>query len=148
MLPEGRLWEVARETLNPLNHVKPLSMRNLITPVLFLSALATFAQVYPEVGHGLPHTLDPSEVPLIESYRNSRAGDRGIEAPPSWVPRTMAEWEEVQSVIVTWTDYESILKQIVRYAKDECEVIIACTDSNAVITYLNGASGEIGRAHV
>lgn len=116
-------------------------MRHLVTPTLLLLVSATFAQEHPEAGHGLPHTLAPAEVPLIEAYRNSRAGGRGIEAPPSWVPRTMAEWEEVQSVIITWTDYESILKQIVRYAKDECEVIIACTDSNAVITYLNGANG-------
>ena len=97
---------------------QPLTMRHLIAPVLFLSVLASFAQEQPEAGHGLPHALAPSEAPLIEAYRNSRAGDRGIEAPPSWVPRTMAEWEEVQSVIVTWTDYESILKQIVRAAKD------------------------------
>lgn len=116
-------------------------MRHLVTAALSLFVLATFAQDHPEAGHGLPHALAPAEVPLIEAYRNSRASDRGIEAPPSWVPRTMAEWEEIQSVIVTWTDFEDILKQIVRYAKDECEVIIACDDSTNVITYLNGANG-------
>lgn len=116
-------------------------MRFTLAALVCLAGLRANAQEPPEPGHGLPHALAPHEVPLIEAYRNSRAGDRGIQAPPSWVPRTMAEWEEVQSVVVTWTSYESILKQIVRYAKEECDVIIACTDSNAVISYLNGANG-------
>jgi agmatine/peptidylarginine deiminase len=48
----------------------------------------------------------------------------------------MAEWEEVQSLVVTWTSYTGILKQIVRYAKEECEVIIVCSNPNTVSTYL------------
>lgn len=52
--------------------------------------------------------------------------------PPPTPVRTMAEWEEVQGIIITWTSYTSILRQIVDYAQDECIVYIVCTDSNTV----------------
>ncbi|MBL7950762.1 MAG: agmatine deiminase family protein [Flavobacteriales bacterium] len=51
----------------------------------------------------------------------------------------MAEWEEVQSLVVTWTGFPGILKQIVRHAVEECEVIIACEDQDEVIQYLQNA---------
>ncbi len=74
------------------------------------------------------HTCWRHQRSLIENYRNSRGGGTAYVIPPTWTPRTTAEWEEVQSVVVTWTSFESILKEIVRYAKEECEVIIACVD--------------------
>ena len=123
-------------------HEPPFGMkRALFSLALISAAAAAVAQELPEPGHGLPHTLDPSEVPLIRAYRDSPGGPgRGIQAPPSWTPRTMAEWEEIQSLVVAWTDYEGILKQIVRYAKEECEVIIACDDQAAVTAYLMGST--------
>jgi len=56
--------------------------------------------------------------------------------PPPSAVRTMAEWEEVQGIIVAWTNFTSIIRQIVDYAQDEGSVFIVCTDSNAVKTYL------------
>jgi agmatine/peptidylarginine deiminase len=58
----------------------------------------------------------------------------------------MAEWEEVQSVVITWTGFPGILKQIVRAAQEECEVIIACGDQASVLSYLQNADygGPIG----
>ena len=94
----------------------------------------------------LPHALAPHEQALIPAYRDSRAADaRGITTPPPFAVRTMAEWEEVQSLVVAWVTFPSILKQIVRYAKDECQVIIACaasgSNSQANITaYLNASN--------
>ena len=115
--------------------------RALYSLALLLFTTAAVAQELPEPGHGLPHTLDPSEVPLIRAYHDSHGGPgRGIQAPPSWTPRTMAEWEEIQSLVIAWTDYEGILKQIVRYAKEECEVIIACDNATTVTNYLMGSS--------
>ena len=104
--------------------------------LLLIGTLPLFAQ-------GLPHTLAPHEVPLIRDYRESRAGaGRGIETPPSFVPRTMAEWEEVQTLVITWTSYPSILKKIVLAAVDECEVLIVTDDQAGVTTYLqNTANG-------
>jgi agmatine/peptidylarginine deiminase len=89
----------------------------------------------------LPHLLAPHERPLIPAYRDSRAGsDRGITTPPTEPVRTMAEWEEIQSLVICWAQYDGILKQIVAAAKDECEVIIVCADQNDVISFLQGSS--------
>ena len=115
--------------------------RSLHFLVLVLGAfLATMTPVEAQED-GLPHQLAPSEIPMIEGYRLSRGGlDRGITSPPGFPVRTMAEWEEVSALVVTWRSYEGILKQIVRYAKDECEVIVVCDDSVAVKNYLLGNS--------
>jgi len=56
--------------------------------------------------------------------------------PPSSPVRGMAEWEELQGVIITWTSQLTILRQIVDYAQEECIVYIICSDSNSVKNYL------------
>lgn len=48
----------------------------------------------------------------------------------------MAEWEEVESLVIVWTGFPGILKQIVRHALPECRVIIACLDQAVVEAYL------------
>src|SRR5690606_5374673 len=80
----------------------------------------------------LPKGLAPHELALIPAYRDSRANlQRDIVSPPPLPVRTMGEWEEVQALCVTWTGYPVILKQIVRYAKEECEVLIICSSSGS-----------------
>jgi len=44
----------------------------------------------------------------------------------------MAEWEEFQGVLITWTSYTGILSQMVKYMQQECYVYIVCSDSNSV----------------
>lgn len=56
--------------------------------------------------------------------------------PPEKKVRTIAEWEALQGLEITWTSYPSILTEIVRAAKEECRVYIVCSDSNKVISYL------------
>lgn len=99
--------------------------------------------VPPLFAQDLPIGLAPHELPLIREYRDTRAGQaRGITTPPAFPVRTMAEWEEVQSVVITWASYTGILKQIVRAAKEECEVIIVCQDPSEVTSVLlNGSYG-------
>ncbi|MEO8069220.1 MAG: agmatine deiminase family protein [Flavobacteriales bacterium] len=105
--------------------------------VAFLLPIAVLAQ-----RTGLPHALAPEEVGRILDYRNSRSDiERGITAPPSFPVRTMAEWEEVQILAITWAGYPTILKQIVRYALDEVPVIIVCDNATDVETYLQGSAG-------
>lgn len=107
-------------------------MRSLFSLAVVLCATVSFAQ-----HTTLPHALDPAEVPLIPAYRDSRAGAaRGITQPPAFPVRTMAEWEEVQALVVTWTSFNGILKQIVRHAKEECEVIIVCSSPSQVTSFL------------
>jgi len=51
------------------------------------------------------------------------------DVPPAGTIRTAAEWEEVQALVVTWTDYKSVLAEIIRYAQEECKVIVHCTNA-------------------
>jgi agmatine/peptidylarginine deiminase len=48
----------------------------------------------------------------------------------------MAEWEEMQAIVITWTAFTDVLTEIVRYAKEEVEVIIVARD-NQVTTIEN-----------
>ena len=56
--------------------------------------------------------------------------------------RTMAEWEETQALTIAWTSNPNfspisvILREIVRHAKKEVEVIIICTNPNSIKNYL------------
>ncbi|HPF90194.1 MAG TPA: agmatine deiminase family protein [Flavobacteriales bacterium] len=102
---------------------------------VFLGAVTpAFAQ------ESLPHSMAPQERALIPVYREGLLqGHRGEIAPPPFAVRTMAEWEEVESVVIAWRSFPGILKQIVRYALDECRVIIACDDPAAVEAYLGNA---------
>ncbi|MBK8338933.1 MAG: agmatine deiminase family protein [Flavobacteriales bacterium] len=106
----------------------------LVASFLLSLSTASFAQQKTP----LPIGMAPHEHALVRAYRDSRAGlDRDITTPPTEPVRTMAEWEEIQSLVITWAGYEGILKQIVRYAKEECEVIIICDNEADVTTYLN-----------
>jgi agmatine/peptidylarginine deiminase len=57
-------------------------------------------------------------------------------SPPSTPVRTMAEWEELDGIIVTWTSYQTLLTQIIDAAQEEGKVWIICSDSNSVKSYL------------
>lgn len=120
-------------------HVPPY-LASMILRLRFLFTLLVPASLFAQ---DLPHTLAPEERPLIPAYRNSRGGDgRVLTTPPAFPVRTMAEWEEVQQLVITWTSYTGILKQIVRAAKEEVEVIIVCDDPGAVTsTLLNSTFG-------
>jgi agmatine deiminase len=86
----------------------------------------------------LPRYMTEAEKGMMESYLQSFE-DRGISTPPPFSSlRTAAEWEEVQALVITWTgQYNTIQRQIVDAAQEECLVIIMCTDSNAVKSHLN-----------
>jgi agmatine deiminase len=80
---------------------------------------------------GLPRGLTPSEQVMLNDYQ-FELGRVANTTPPPFAVRSMAEWEEIQSLTVTWTDYTSTVREIVRHARKECEVIIVCSDSNSV----------------
>ncbi|MGV3637057.1 MAG: hypothetical protein ACO1NQ_05360, partial [Flavobacteriales bacterium] len=91
------------------------------------AALLVWAAIPSTAQELLPHGLAPHERELIAPYRDSRPlQGRGISSPPPFPVRTMAEWEEVESLVLAWTGFPGILKQIVRHALDECRVIITC----------------------
>ena len=83
----------------------------------------------------LPHIMTDQEKALYKNYTPPRSFTDDFNPPYSPV-RTLAEWEEYQAVMVTWTSYPSIVAQIVDYVQDECVCVIICSDSNSVKTQL------------
>ncbi len=82
----------------------------------------------------LPHKMTEEEKQLWQTYKPLLFPE--LSDPPPTPVRTMAEWEELQGILITWTSYTSILRQIVDYAQDEGLVYIVCSDSNSVKSYL------------
>jgi agmatine deiminase len=79
----------------------------------------------------VPNQMTPREALGVASYNLNRTAT-GMETPPNATVRTMAEWEEIQSLVIAWSGYPGILCQITDIAQEECEVIIICADSNLV----------------
>ena len=67
---------------------------------------------------------------IIKIISNTRSSSV-ITTQPIGNLRTMAEWEEVQAICITWTGYKSILAKIVEEVQSECEVIILCNNVNS-----------------
>ena len=72
-------------------------LRYSISAVLFLClSLSILAQ-----DQGLPNQMLPKELIKVDDYRESRSGaSAGITTPPNFPVRTMAEWEEVQTLVL------------------------------------------------
>lgn len=78
----------------------------------------------------------------------------GITTPPPAPVRAMAQWEEVQALTITWTSYQSVLREIVRAAREETQVYIVCgsqcagsTDSISVKNYLTSGGVPLSNVH-
>jgi agmatine/peptidylarginine deiminase len=102
-----------------------MKFRIILLGILFITSVG-FAQ-------NLPNFMTKDEIKKYQSYVPDAGRD--ITPPPGKV-RTMAEWEEQQAVLITWTSYTNILSQIVKYAQTECKVLIVCSDSASVKSYL------------
>jgi agmatine/peptidylarginine deiminase len=97
-------------------------MKKLLYTFLFLAVILApaFSQDEP-----LPRGFSPEELLwLSENKPVPGAAAFGITEPPSLPVRAMAEWEEMQAMVVTWRSYKPILAQIVQAAKEEVRVVI------------------------
>ncbi|MCB0644290.1 MAG: agmatine deiminase family protein, partial [Phaeodactylibacter sp.] len=56
--------------------------------------------------------------------------------PPPFPVRTMAEWEEIQALVVTWTSFKPVLAEIIRNAKEECRVIVVTNNPQSAESQL------------
>lgn len=98
-----------------------------------LTSIAPFAQTV------LPAGFAPGEREAMPAYISDVTANRaGITAPPGGNLRTMAEWEEIRALFVTWTGYPAIIAQIAKAGREETAVYIHCDDSNEVKNYLTG----------
>ena len=104
-------------------------MQKILIVILFLIlTLDQFAQ-------DLPRNLTEHEKTLLKTYQPPKS-NFGFTYPPAKPVRTMAEWEELEGILITWTSYTTILRQIVDYAQEEGFVYIVCSDSNSVKSFL------------
>jgi len=114
------------------------SFRKIILVLAVLFSINAYAQ-------DLPKSLTPQEKFLMQDYYFNNHS-KGINYPPSSKVRSVAEWEEIDALIVSWTTYTPVIREIVRAAVPECKVYIACSDSNAVKTYLT--QGNVNLSNV
>ena len=119
--------------------MKNYYLSGILLPAILLFCGSAFAQ---NNDRNLPHGLADGEEANFPNYNASRIS-RGISTPPNFAVRTMAEWEELQTLTITWTSYPDILTEIVRHAVDEVEVIIICTNPSSVSNTLTNAGVDI-----
>ncbi len=109
-------------------------MKNLIGLLFIFGSQLAFAQT-----EDLPRYLTDSERSILNEYVIPTA--KGIETPPAFENlRTMAEWEEIQALTITWRSYPSILKQIVKASQPETRVIIFSENPSDTESYLLGSN--------
>lgn len=107
----------------------------LIGALAGLIVFSTFAQT--------PEDLPRYET-LWEKIHAAQAGLPGswdpvgaMVDPPAYPGRTMAEWEELQALLITWRSHPAILTEIVRAAREECRVIILCENQATISSAQN-----------
>jgi agmatine/peptidylarginine deiminase len=112
-----------------------------ILPVLLLLFVAnvTFGQEF------LPKGMTEYEKSIWDDYIKNYPEGKDV-VPPAQIPRTPAEFEEMQGVIVTWTSYTSNLREIVRHAKQAVKVYIVCSSASTVTSYL--AAGGVNTENI
>jgi agmatine deiminase len=115
-------------------------MHNTFFRQLWILACLSMAQfAVAQHPNNLPHQLTPNEQREMPAYRQqiqNNAASRLMQQPPASAVRTPAEWEETQGLIVSWTSYQQILREIVRHAREECTVYIVTTNPTSVQSYL------------
>jgi agmatine/peptidylarginine deiminase len=89
----------------------------------------------------MPHAMTPSEQKIMAEYLQQKHANaiRSIPVPPPGQVRTMAEWEEIQALVITWTGQQTILREITRHAVKECKVLIITNNPGNVATTLTNA---------
>lgn len=115
--------------------MKSLLRLCLVSALIAGSNATVFSQEVP-----LPKWLTEEEEAILPTYTVPDVSHMAtpLSGARSQNFRTMAEWEELQSVVITWTGFQAVLAEIVREIKNEVEVIIVCSNPASVQNYLNG----------
>jgi agmatine deiminase len=120
-------------------------MKKLLLLFLLIFSAAVFAQqVSPS--HRISETEKLQMGDYLHSFQQNQV-NTGITVPPLSPVRASAEWEEIDALIISWTSFQAILKDIVKYAQTETQVYIICSDSNVVISYLNNNAVPLTNVH-
>ncbi|MBK7432003.1 MAG: hypothetical protein IPI62_14085 [Bacteroidetes bacterium] len=94
-----------------------------------MRALFLFSVRFLKAQTNLPVGATDAEKAFMPSYLQ-QIQSVGITTPPGGGLRTMAEWEEIKALTITWTSYLPVLREIVRATQIETQVYIVCSDSN------------------
>ncbi|NNE30138.1 MAG: T9SS type A sorting domain-containing protein [Saprospiraceae bacterium] len=89
----------------------------------------------------LPRGFAEGEMEKMRDYL-TQAQSRSFaceELPENATFRTMAEWEELDALVITWAAHSQILTEIVRAAQEEVTVIIVTNNPSSVQTTLSNA---------
>jgi agmatine/peptidylarginine deiminase len=112
----------------------------IIYATLFIWIVSLFSKEIFSQEKILPRTMTPEEEAIwplyIKQLEFNNCNRTNTTPPPYANLRAPGEWEEIEALCITWTSYQSTLRQIVKYAQPQCKVIIICTDSNQVKNYL------------
>ena len=102
-----------------------------------LLACLLSGQLLAQTDPNLPRYMTEEEKMLLQHPTAPGETLLGVGNPPPVPVRTMAEWEELQALVITWRTHPTILTEIVRAAREECRVIICCNDQNTVASATN-----------
>jgi len=86
----------------------------------------------------LPKSMTKSEEAILDKYL-LKFSEKTATNPPNFPVRTMAEWEEIKAITLSWQGYPGVLTEIVREAVEEVEVIIFTSNASSVENILNNA---------
>lgn len=127
-------------------------MRKFTLFILFIST-----QLFAQSSDILPIGFASGEEENMPRYIHSRMYPYGkaIFTPPTGNIRTAAGWEEIQAIVISWTGFPAILKQIVASASTQCDVLIhidptdgTYNDSIDVKNFLTGSVASTGSAPI
>ena len=91
----------------------------------------------PACSHAMTLEEQQAMAAYLKNYHNNSI--RATPTPPPGQVRTMAEWEPIQALILSWTGQPTIQREIVRAAVKECKVIILTTNPDNVSGILTNA---------
>ena len=116
--------------------MKNLALKSYSFIILFFSIFYLTAQ------EELPKGLTETERELLPQFQfNSRLV---ISDPPEGPVRAAAEWEEVEYLVIRWTNaYQNILRQIVEVGVQECKVLITTQNESSVTNYLTNQGVDL-----
>jgi agmatine/peptidylarginine deiminase len=108
----------------------------LFAITLMVTGISLNAQVTETM---LPIYSTPEELSQLGNY--VRPLPKGFTYPPVSPIRNVAEWEEMDAVLISWkSGYEAFLSEIIKYSREEAKVYIYCSDSATVKSYLTSHS--------
>ncbi|QNJ97241.1 agmatine deiminase family protein [Constantimarinum furrinae] len=111
------------------------------TFIMIFLVVFTAPQLSGQESTVLPKGLTETEKGLIADFRFKQS----MKTPPPTGPvRTMAEWEEVEYLLVTWEPaFQNILRQIVAVGVNECKVVITTQNQASVASYLTAGGVDL-----